>query len=220
MESHARAGQHQRALSILSVSQPTESGTLYSPQDLEELCELAHGNNMKVHMDGARFSNALVALGVSAADCSWRRGVDVLSFGTTKNGTLNAEAVISFDGEISRRLKYLQKRAGYLTSKMRYQAVQLLAFLENDLWLDSAKQGQFACPAASRRVFGSKGCRRSAQRRHQPTLLEFVRQSRRAFERSRYRVREWETGGFRLVTSYCDEDAVETVERALRARSS
>lgn len=218
IKSAARAGPHQRALSVLSVSQPSESGTLYSLRHLEELCQVAHGSNMKVHMDGARFSNALAALGVTPADCTWRRGIDVLSFGTTKNGTLNAEAVISFDGEVSRRLKFLQKRAGYLTSKMRYQAVQLLAFLENDLWLDSARKAN----SLARRLFDAFSARNDVAVRYSvDTNQLFLRLSDGLIKHLKdndIEFREWDTGDFRLVTSYCDEDAVEFVEQALRVR--
>jgi len=219
VDSAARAGPHQRALTVLSVSQPTESGTLYSRGHLEELCQLAHSSNMKVHMDGARFSNALAALGASPADCTWRRGIDVLSFGTTKNGTLNAEAVISFDSEISRRLKFLQKRAGYLTSKMRYQAVQLLAFLEDDFWLDSAKR---ANSLAERLLDAFSAQKDAVVRESVDTNQLFLKLSNSLIKHLKdhdIEFREWKTGVFRLVTSYCDDEAVETVERALRARS-
>lgn len=220
IESPARRGLHQRALSVLSISQPTELGTLYSLDLLDELCAMARHRNMNVHMDGARLSNALAALKVSPADCTWRRGIKVLSLGTTKNGTLNAEAVISFDQETSRRLTYLQKRAGFLTSKMRYQAIQLLMFLESSFWLDCAeKANTFA------RQLGEAFSAHVDVKVRQPVQTNqlFIELSDRMVKQLRgcdIEFRKWKTGDYRLVTSYCDEQSVEIVERALLARSA
>jgi threonine aldolase len=123
---------------VLSVTQATETGSVYSLDELGELGELAHDGGLAVHMDGARFTNALVSIGATAAEMTWRSGVDILSFGATKNGTMNAEAVVVFDRSKTTELRYRQKRAGQLASKMRFQSAQLAAYLADDLWLSNA----------------------------------------------------------------------------------
>jgi threonine aldolase len=125
--------------SALSLTQLTEAGTVYGLQDTALLAEIAHGYGARLHMDGARFANAVVSLRASPADVSWRNGVDILSFGATKNGTMNADAVLVFDAALARRVESCLKRAGQLYSKMRFMAAQLLAILENDLWLRNAE---------------------------------------------------------------------------------
>jgi threonine aldolase len=124
--------------SVVSVTQATETGSVYSLDELGELGDVAHGAGLAVHMDGARFTNALVSIRATPADMTWRAGVDILSFGATKNGTMNAEAVVVFDRSRTVELRYRQKRAGQLASKMRFQSLQLDAYLSDDLWLQNA----------------------------------------------------------------------------------
>lgn len=130
---------HQVQAAAVSISQATESGTVYSPKEIATLSQVAHRFACKVHMDGARFANALVTLGNSPAEMTWKAGVDILSFGATKNGALAAEAVVIFDPELAENFQFLRKRAGHLVSKSRFVSAQLLAYLENDLWLHNAK---------------------------------------------------------------------------------
>lgn len=118
-----------------SLSQATEAGTLYAPDDIAALAALAHAHGLKVHMDGARFANAVAALGVAPADLTWRAGVDVLAFGATKNGAMMAEAVIFFDPALAANFAFRRKRAGHVISKGRFLAAQLLACVEDGLWL-------------------------------------------------------------------------------------
>ena len=99
----------------------------------------AHAHGCKFHVDGARFANALVTLGCSAADATWRAGVDLLSFGATKNGALAAEAIVVFDPALAETIGYRRKRAGHLFSKMRFLSAQLEAYLKDDLWLRNAR---------------------------------------------------------------------------------
>jgi threonine aldolase len=122
----------------LTLSQATEFGTSYRPAELAALGTLAHGRGLAVHLDGARFANALAFLGCQPADLTWRAGVDVLSFGATKNGTLAAEAVVFFDPARVADFELRRKRAGHLLSKMRYVSAQLLAYVEDGLWLRHA----------------------------------------------------------------------------------
>jgi threonine aldolase len=122
----------------LSITQATELGTVYTPAELRVLTRLAHERGLKVHMDGARFANAVASLDCSPADLTWRAGVDVLSFGATKNGALTAEAVVFFDPQLVADFEFRRKRAAHLLSKSRYVSAQLLAYLDGDLWLKLA----------------------------------------------------------------------------------
>lgn len=131
--------EHMVQPAVLSLTQATEFGTVYSVDEIEALCRTAHEFDLKVHMDGARFANALVHLGCSPADMTWRAGVDILSFGTTKNGTMAAEAVVFFDAEPSKDFKYRRKRGGHLISKMRFLSAQLEAYLQDDVWRRNAE---------------------------------------------------------------------------------
>jgi len=124
----------------LSLTQATELGTVYRREEIAELCRLAHGRGLKVHMDGARFANALAFLDCHPADITWRAGVDVLSFGATKNGALAAEAVVFFDSDLVRDFELRRKRAGHLLSKSRYVAAQLLAYVESGVWKRNAER--------------------------------------------------------------------------------
>jgi threonine aldolase len=129
---------HHAQPAAVSISQATEWGAVYHPDAIAEIAQIAHTNGCKLHVDGARFANALVTLGCSAADVTWRAGVDVLSFGATKNGALAAEAVVVFDTALAATIGYRRKRAGHLFSKMRFLSAQLDAYLADDLWLRNA----------------------------------------------------------------------------------
>lgn len=123
----------------VSISQASECGLVYRPGEIAALAEVARGAGLALHMDGARFANALVSLGCSPAEITWRAGVDVLSFGATKNGCLAAEAVIVFDPARAAALPYLRKRAGHTLSKGRLLGAQLAGYLGDDHWLDNAR---------------------------------------------------------------------------------
>lgn len=122
----------------LTVTQSTEAGGVYSLEELRRLGDIADERGLSVHMDGARFANALVALGCRPAEMTWKAGVDVLSFGATKNGALAAEAVVFFDPARAADFAFRRKRSGHLFSKMRFVSAQLEAYLEGDLWLRNA----------------------------------------------------------------------------------
>ena len=135
----------------LSLTQPTDFGTLYSVEQIAELCEVAHASGLKIHMDGARFANAVAALDCTPAELTWRSGVDILSFGATKNGAINAEAVIVFDTSLATRIPYLMKRGGQVLSKARFVSAQLERYVADDRWLERAKQAnRHAAVLASR----------------------------------------------------------------------
>jgi threonine aldolase len=122
-----------------TLSQATEAGTVYTVEEIAELSSIAHAAGLKVHMDGARFSNAVVALGVTPAEMTWKAGVDILSLGGTKNGCWCAEAIVFFNPDDAVALPVLRKRAGHLFSKSTFISAQFERWLEDDLWLDLAR---------------------------------------------------------------------------------
>ncbi len=130
-----RGVQHHPQPRAISIAQATECGTVYAPAEIAALSAIARQHGLLLHMDGARFANAVAAGNHHAADLSWRAGVDVLGFGATKNGALAAEAVIFFKPELADAFIYRRKRGGHLFSKMRFLSAQLLAMLEDGLWL-------------------------------------------------------------------------------------
>jgi threonine aldolase len=134
-----RGGDKAYRLAALTVTQLTEAGTAYRPQALRALGELARGHGLRLHVDGARFANAVAALDVDPAELSWRAGAHALSFGATKNGTMCADAVVFFDADLVGDVPRRRKRTGQDLSKTRFLAAQLLAYLENDLWLRNAR---------------------------------------------------------------------------------
>jgi threonine aldolase len=131
---------HRVQPAALSLTQATELGTTYRPDEVARLAALAHERGLRVHMDGARLANALVFLGCHPGDITWRAGVEVLSFGATKNGALGAEAVVFFDRSLVRDFELRRKRAGHLLSKSRYVAAQLLAYVESGVWKRNAER--------------------------------------------------------------------------------
>ncbi|MGH7043316.1 MAG: threonine aldolase family protein [Acetobacteraceae bacterium] len=124
----------------VSITQTTEFGTVYSLDELAAIAEVARTNRLKIHMDGARLANALVTLGCRPAAATWRVGVDVLSFGCTKNGGLNADAIVVFNPNLVEDLSFRIRRSGHTWSKMRFPAAQLLAYVQSDLYLKSARR--------------------------------------------------------------------------------
>src|SRR4051795_5705731 len=135
---------HQVQPAVLSVTNATEYGLVYRAAEVAALGELAKQRGLAFHMDGARLANALATTGESPADVTWRAGVDALSFGFTKNGGLNAEALILFRTELADEIAVRRKRAGHLLSKGRMLAAQILAMLEDGLWLDNARAANAA----------------------------------------------------------------------------
>lgn len=125
--------------SAVSITQATENGTVYAPEEIAALSTSAHRHGLKMHMDGARFANALSFVGCSPAELTWKAGIDVLSLGATKNGALGAEVVVFFKSELARDFEYRRKRGGHLLSKMRLLSSQLDAYFADGLWLANAR---------------------------------------------------------------------------------
>jgi threonine aldolase len=125
--------------SCVSLTQATEAGTVYTPDEVRALCDVAHAHGCRVHVDGARFANAAVSTSASLADLTWRAGVDVLVFGATKNGALAAELIVMFDQSLADELRTRWHRGGHRYSKMRFLSGQFDAYLTDDLWLRNAR---------------------------------------------------------------------------------
>jgi threonine aldolase len=136
----------------LNITQPTDFGTLYTVAEVAALCDVAHRHGLRVHMDGARFANAVAALRCSPADLTWRSGVDVLSLGATKNGAINAEAVVVFDRTLAQEIPYRMKRGGQVLSKARFVSAQLERYLADDRWLERARQANANAAALAARL--------------------------------------------------------------------
>lgn len=202
--SRRRGDVHSVQPSVVSLTQITETGSVYSLDELRELAGIAHEAGLRVHMDGARFANALVALDATPAQMTWELGIDVLSFGATKNGAMTADAIVSFDPALRTELAYRHKRGGQLTSKMRFQSAQLSAYLENDLWLRNARRAN----AMAERLRTGLGTVTGVQLLGEaggnilfcafpPALSEGLKARGFAFYDDR-----WEPGIVRLVTSF------------------
>jgi threonine aldolase len=134
-----RGDVHAQQPACVTVTQATEGGTVYSLEALDAIGAICREQGLRLHMDGARFANAVASLGCTPARMTWRAGVDVLSFGATKDGALGVEAIVCFDPALTQSLHFRRKRGGHLASKMRFLAVQMEAWLEDDLWLRNAR---------------------------------------------------------------------------------
>ena len=131
---------HHTQPSSVSITQVCETGEVYQLDEIKKISDVTHKHNLNMHMDGARFANALVSLDCSPAEMTWKSGIDVLSFGATKNGCIAAEAIIFFKKDLVGNVAFLMKRAGHLLSKMRFVSAQLDAYISNDVWLKNARR--------------------------------------------------------------------------------
>jgi threonine aldolase len=145
---------HQMVAAALSLTQASEAGTIYRPDEIAALSDMAHARSMAVHMDGARFANALVRLNTTPAQMTWRSGVDVLSFGATKGGALAAEAVVLFDPGRAGFFGERRKRGGHLLSKHRFLAAQMAAYLTGDHWLELARHANAMADRLAQKLAG------------------------------------------------------------------
>jgi threonine aldolase len=152
-------GVHHVKPRALSITQATELGTVYTVEEIAALVDVARRHGLKVHMDGARFANAVASLGCAPADLSWRAGVDVLCFGGVKNGLAVGEAVLFFDRELAREFEWRVKQAGHLNSKMRLVTAPWLALLENGVWLQNARHANAMAQRLNERIAGLEGVR-------------------------------------------------------------
>jgi len=148
---------HHAQPSAVSITQSTEIGTAYRAEEIAAIGEVARGHGMKLHLDGARFANAVAFLKCAPADIAWRTGVHAMSFGATKNGALGAEAVIFFDKSAIQDFEYRRKKSGHLLSKMRFVSAQLEAYLTDGCWLRHASRANFLAAQLEKGLCGIGG---------------------------------------------------------------
>jgi len=154
---HGFGFEHHAQPRVISISQPTEMGTVYTPQEVKSLADLAHEHGMALHMDGARLANAAVSLGMAFKSFTTDAGVDVLSFGGTKNGMLFGESVVFLKPGLSESFRYLRKQAMQLASKMRYVSAQFEVYLNSNLWYNNALHANTMAKLLFERVSGIPG---------------------------------------------------------------
>ncbi len=188
----ALAGQtvsvHSVQPACVSITQASECGTVYQPSQVAAISAVCRQHGLRLHMDGARFANALVSLGVRPADITWRAGVDVLSFGATKNGALGAEAVVFFDAALARDFELRRKRAAHLFSKMRYLSAQLLACLEGEFFLVNAARAN----ALAARIANAAGSRVLYPVHANMVFLGFAPGEREALRKRGFGFHDWD----------------------------
>lgn len=153
----ARGGVHNVQRGAVSITNATENGTIYTADEVAALCAVAKAYDLPVHMDGARFTNALITADCSPAELTWKAGVDVLSFGGTKNGLMGVEAVVIFDPAKAWEFELRRKRGGHLFSKHRYLSAQMAAYLQDDLWLKLAARANEAATRLSQGILTVEG---------------------------------------------------------------
>jgi threonine aldolase len=207
-----RSDVHQVQPAALSITNATEYGLVYTPQQVAALGELCRGRGLGLHMDGARFANAVARLGCAPAELTWRAGVDALSFGFVKNGGMAAEMLVFFKPELAAATLYRRKRAGHLLSKGRYLAAQVLAMLEDDVWLRNAR----AANAAAARLAEAAGERLVLPVEANEVFLNVTAAEAQALRDQGFDFYDWGPGEARLVTSWDSDPAhVEALAAAI-----
>jgi threonine aldolase len=203
---------HQVQPAALSITNATEYGLVYSPEEVAALGDLAKARGLAFHMDGARFANAVARLGCSPADLTWRAGLDALSFGFVKNGGMSAEALIFFNPELRQQTLYRRKRAGHLLSKGRFLAAQLLAMLDNDVWLRNAR----AANASAARLAAAAGDRLVIPVEANEIFLKVTPEEAAKLRAQGFDFYDWGPGEARLVTAWDSDPAqVEALASAI-----
>jgi threonine aldolase len=148
---------HRSQPSGLSITQATERGSVYALSHVAKLTDIAKRHGLKIHLDGSRFANAVARLGCRPAEATWRLGVDVMSFGATKNGAMSVDAIVVFNPAMAEEMRYRARRAGQIFSKMRYGAVQLSAYIKDGLWLKAAGHANAMAERLGRGLAGIPG---------------------------------------------------------------
>jgi threonine aldolase len=189
---------HQVQPHAISITNATEYGCVYSPDEVAAIGKLANKHDLGLHMDGARFANAVAHLGCSPAELTWRAGVDVVSFGFVKNGGMSAEALVFFRSELAEASLYRRKRAGHLLSKGRYLAAQILAMLDDDLWLANAQ----AANAGAALLAQAAGDRLVYPVQANEVFLKLSAEEAKGLRDSGFDFYDWGVGEARLVISW------------------
>ncbi|MEO5867988.1 MAG: beta-eliminating lyase-related protein [Sphingomonas sp.] len=189
---------HQVQPHAISITNATEYGLIYTPAEVVAIGDLAKARRLGLHMDGARFANAVAHLGCAPAEVTWRAGIDALSFGFVKNGGMNAECLVFFNPELAAATLYRRKRAGLLLSKGRYLAAQILALLDGDLWLDNAR----AANAGAALLAEAAGDRLVHRRQANEVFLRASPDEAAGLRALGFDFYDWAPGEVRLVTSW------------------
>lgn len=207
-------GVHWAQPHALSITNATEYGQVYTPDELSVLGRLAKTHGLGFHMDGARFANAVAHIGCTPAELSWKAGVDVLSFGCVKNGGMSAEALLFFKPDYLEATRFRRKRAGHLLSKGRYSAAQILALLKNDLWLDNAR----AANAGAQILAHAAGDRLLHPVEANAIFLRLNSQEASALRAQGFDFYDWTQDEARFVVAYDQStEAIEALASALRS---
>jgi threonine aldolase len=205
---------HQAQPAALSITNATEYGLVYSPEEVAALGELARARGLGFHVDGARFANAVVGTGASPADLTWRSGVDALSFGFVKNGGMSAEALIFFGTEHRQATLFRRKRAGHLLSKGRFMAAQILAMLEGDVWLRNAR----AANEAAARLAAAAGSRLVLPVEANELFIRVTPDEAQRLRDQGFDFYDWGPGEARLVTAWDTDSAhADALAQAIRS---
>lgn len=208
---------HQVPARAISITQATEYGLVYTPDEVAALGALAHDHGLRLHMDGARFANAVASISCHPADLTWRAGVDILSFGSVKNGGMVGEALIFFGPEAAARAAEAErwrKRGGHLLSKGRYLAAQLLAMVEDGLWLANAR----AANAAAQALGGTAAGRLMHPVEANELFIRLTPAEAATLRAQGFDFHDWGEGAARLVTNWSqDSVSVQPMADALRA---
>jgi threonine aldolase len=189
---------HQAQPHAVSITNATEYGLTYGAGDVSAIGALTKELGLRLHMDGARFANAVVSTGEAPADLTWRGGVDALSFGFVKNGGMSAEALIFFDPELAEATRYRRKRGGHLLSKGRYLAAQILAMLEDGLWLENAR----AANAGAATLGQAAGPRLVYPVEANEVFIRVKAEEAARLRAQGFDFYDWAPGEIRLVTSW------------------
>ena len=198
----------------VSITNATEYGAVYTPEQVAAIGALAKARGLGFHMDGARFANAVVATGASVADLTWRAGVDALSFGLVKNGGMDAEALVFFRTDLADATLRRRKRAGLLLSKGRYLAAQILAMLDRGLWLDCARSAN----AGAVVLAAAAGDRLVHPVEANEVFLRVTPDEAATLRAQGFDFYDWAPGEVRLVTAWdTDRTAIEMLATAIRA---
>jgi len=206
-------GVHWMQPHAVSITNATEYGLVYTPEETAAIGALCAERGLGLHLDGARFANAAARIGCAPADLTWRAGVDVMSFGFVKNGGMSAEALIFFDPERVAATRFRRKRAGHLLSKGRYLAAQILAMLQDELWL---RNGRLANAAAARIAQGAGPERLVVPVEANELFLKVSEAEAAALRGQGFVFYDWAPGEVRLVTSWDSEPAhVEALAEAI-----
>lgn len=208
---------HQVPARAISITQASEYGLAYTPDEVAALGAVARDHGLGLHMDGARFANAVASLGCHPADLTWRAGVDIVSFGCVKNGGMMGEALVFFGAQAQDRAEQAErwrKRGGHLLSKGRYLAAQLLAMVESDLWLSNAR----AANAAARSLADAASGRLLHPVETNELFIRLTHDEAARLRAAGFDFYDWGEGAARLVTNWSqDKDSVQPMAEALKA---